>query len=236
MSSEETKPEPASPTVLQQQYDTMFKTFQAMGLNPKGDTPEDFDQWIKDYTAQTKQKQKPHGLTLPTNPPTSTSGAIPKQKTDATDTKPVVVTTSSQPPKLRSFSGGDNKNKTPYVIWRCEVRMIQKDPSYSMSQKDIAIRRSLTGSAARMVMYQDHKTIDDLLVTLDSVFGNVDNKEQILAEFYSARQKDDEDVTTWSNRLKTILGRTMEKQLVLPTEVNTMLHNMFYTGLRQDKN
>ena len=233
-STDDTKQEPTSPTVLQQQYDTMFKTFQMMGLNPKGDTPEDFDQWIKDYTAQTRQKQETHGLTLPTDPPTSATGTIPKQRTYAMDTKPVVYTTSSQPPKLRSFSGGDNKGETPYDIWRYEVRMIQKDLSYSTTQKDLAIRRSLTGSAARMVMYQDHKTIDDLLATLDSVYGNVDNKEQILAEFYSARQKDDEDVTTWSNRLQEILGRAVEKQLIMPKEVNNMIHNMLYTGLRPE--
>ena len=47
-----------------------------------------------------------------------------------------------------------------------------------------------------MVMYQDHKTIDDLLGTHGSVYGNVDNKEHIIAEFYSAHQKDDENFTT----------------------------------------
>jgi hypothetical protein len=43
---------------------------------------------------------------------------------------------------------------------------------------------------------------------------SVDNKEQLLAEFYSAIQRDDEDVTTWSNRLPDILDKGLDKGLV----------------------
>ena len=42
---------------------------------------------------------------------------------------------------------------------------------------------------------------------LDSAYGRADNKEQLFAEFYSTRQRDDENVTTWSNRLQDILGK-----------------------------
>lgn len=223
--------EPVSPTALEQQF-TMFKTFQAMGLNPKGDTPEDFDEWIKSYVHRSKEVDvKPpramqHSLTLPT----TDTGAIPRSGKVTTS-----VTTTSHPPKIRTFSGGDNKGETPYDIWRYEVEMIRKDPSYTVAQKDFAIRRSLAGSAARTIMYQGlEQSIEEILVTLDSVYGSVDNKEQLLAEFYSARQKEDEDVTTWSNRLQEIIGRGLEKKVIKHQEVNTMLHNMLYTGLRQD--
>lgn len=33
----------AEPEKIKEQYDAMYSTFQAMGLNPKGDTPEDLD-------------------------------------------------------------------------------------------------------------------------------------------------------------------------------------------------
>ena len=56
----------------------------------------------------------------------------------------------------------------------------------------------------------------------------VDNKEQLLAEFYSARQRDDEDVTTWSNRLQDILGKGLEKGLVDYRDMNAMLHAMLW--------
>ena len=83
-------------------------------------------------------------------------------------------------------------------------------------------------------MYQGQKPIDKILDVLDSVYGTVDNKEHILAEFYSARQRDDEDVTTWSNRLQDILGKGLEKGLVDYRDMNSMLHAMLWRGLRQE--
>ena len=122
-----------------------------------------------------------------------------------------------------------------YDIWRYDVKMALMDPSYTKEQKEFAIRRSLTGSAARLVMYQGHaKPIDKILDVLDSVYGTVDNKEQLLAEFYSARQRDDEDVTTWSNRLQDILGKGLEKGLVDYRDMNYMLHAMLWRGIRQE--
>jgi hypothetical protein len=113
--------------------------------------------------------------------------------------------------------------------------MALMDPSYTKEQKEFAIRRSLTGSAARLVIYQGHdKPIGKILDVLDSVYGTVDNKEQLLAEFYCARQRDDEDVTTWSNRLQDILGKGLEKGLVDYRDMNAMLHAMLWRGLRQE--
>ncbi|VDI08752.1 Hypothetical predicted protein [Mytilus galloprovincialis] len=113
--------------------------------------------------------------------------------------------------------------------------MMLMDPSYSKQQKEFAIRRSLTGSAARLVMHQGmEKPIDQIMEVLDSVYGTIDNKEQLLAEFYSARQREDEDVTTWSNRLQDILGKGLGTGIVSHQEMNSMLHAMLWTGLRQE--
>lgn len=236
MASEST---PLSPSALQQQFDTMFNTFKVMGLNPQGDTPEEFNNWIKEYAAKSKDQDKKPPDTKPPllqfNFDKSTAGAIPKTTSHQNkhlETQPMY---SAHPPKLKSFSGGDNKGETPYDIWRYEVKMLQKDLSYTQSQKELAIRRALTGSAARTIIYQGlDKSIDELLATLDSVYGNVDNKEQLLQDFYSAKQKEDEDVTSWSNRLQEIIGRGVDKGLIQQAEVNNMLHNMLYTGLRQE--
>ncbi|CAG2189653.1 FAB1 [Mytilus edulis] len=129
------------------------------------------------------------------------------------------VTMSSYAPKVRNFSGGENKGKIAYDIWRYDVKIAFKDPTYTKTQKDCAIRRSLSRSAAQI---------------LDSVYGSVDNKEQLLSEVYSARQKEDEDVTTWNNRLQDILGKGIEKGIIPYHEMNTMLHAMLWTELRQE--
>lgn len=207
------------------EYEKMFLTFQAMGLNPKGDTPEELDKWIQNYiySKDTKPIQPIHSLTLPNTTP----AAIPK--------KTVTSTLSPYPPKIRSFSGGDNKAEVSYDVWRYEVNITLKDPTYTREQKDFAIRRSLTGSAARMIIYQGlEKPIENLLETLDSVYGGVQSKEQLLAEFYGARQKEEEDITAWSARLEDILGKGLEKGIIKHTEMNTMLHSMLWTGLRQE--
>ena len=151
------------------QFQMMFKAFHAMGLSPQGSTAEELDKWITNYNI--KKEQKPtvgHSLTLPT---TIDDAAVrPKIKHQH------ATAISSYPPKVRVFSGED-KIETSYDIWRY-VKMALMDPSYSKEQKEFAIRRSLTGSAARLVMYQGHdKPIDKILDVLDSVYGTVDNKE-----------------------------------------------------------
>ena len=222
--------QPTSPLPpAMEQYIGMFKTFQAMGLNPKGDTPEEFEKWIQDYIASKKKKE----TTAAYIPPPVAPLTMPPDTGVKPKTKP--VTTPSYPPKVRSFSGGDNKGDTPYDIWRYDVKIALMDPSYTKEQKEFAIRRSLTGSEARLVIYQGlDKPLEDILETLDSVYGSVDNKEQLLSEFYSARQKEDEDVNTWSSRLEDIVGKGLEKGILQHSEVNTMLHAMLWTGLRQE--
>lgn len=113
--------------------------------------------------------------------------------------------------------------------------MVLKDSGYTTEQNDFAIRRSLTGSAARIVMYQGpDKPLSDILETLVSVYGSVENKQQLLSEFYGARQREDEDITAWSGRLEKIIGKGLEKGIVRQNEVNSMLHLMLWTGLRQE--
>ena len=208
-------------------YDQMLKTFKAMGLNPKGDNPAELDKWIKDYIAHSKDE---HHDTRPKVPalslPSEGTGAIPKTKS---------VNLSPYPPKIRTYSGGDNKGEVAYDIWRYEVKMLLKDSGYTKEQKEYAIRRSLTGSAARMLIYQGlDKPLNDILEALDSVYGSVDNKEQLMAEFYSAKQREDEDVSEWSARLENIMGKGLEKGIIEHSEVNNMLHGMLWGGLRDD--
>ncbi|CAG2222986.1 unnamed protein product [Mytilus edulis] len=99
-----------------------------MGLNPKGDTAEDLDKWIKGLYRAPRKNTK--------------TGAVLKVAPKPT------VTMSSYAPKVRNFSGGDNKGEIAYDIWRYDVKIALKDPTYTKTQKEFAIRRSLSGSAA----------------------------------------------------------------------------------------
>lgn len=53
-----------------------------------------------------------------------------------------------------------------------------KDFGYIREQKDFVIRRFLIGFVIRMIMYQGlDKLLLDILEILDSVYGNIENKE-----------------------------------------------------------
>ena len=74
-----------------------------------------------------------------------------------------------------------------------------------------AIRRSLKGDAGRVVMGLGSRAdIADILHKLTSVYGEVDDKETLMSEFYGSKQMKDEDVTTWSCRLENIIGRALK--------------------------
>ena len=40
-------------------------------------------------------------------------------------------------------------------------------------------------------------TVNEILYKLDSIYGLVEEREPLLAKFYSAKQQENEDVATW---------------------------------------
>lgn len=105
-------------------YERMLHTFQSMGLNPKGNNPAELGQWMKDYIAQTKDippgasKVEQTGVrqdVKPKIPPLS----LPSEGSSISRTRSV-TTLSPYPPKIRTFSVGDNKGDTTSDIWRYE--------------------------------------------------------------------------------------------------------------------
>lgn len=173
------------------------------GQNKLGETKDVQSDKKKDvqFDVQKDVKPKVKPLSFPSDGIGSSTGSLSRSRSS--------TTLSPYPPKLRTFSGNENKGETTYDIY--EVKMLMKDSGYTREQKDFAIRRSLTGPAIRMIMYQGlDKSLLDILETLDSVYGNIENKEQLLEDFYSASQRDNEDVSAWSNRLEEIIGKGLE--------------------------
>nr|KAG5690731.1 hypothetical protein BaRGS_022422 [Batillaria attramentaria] len=74
-------------------------------------------------------------------------------------------------------------------------------------------------------------TLEDLLAKFDSIYGTVQQKESVLAQFYSARQREGEDVATWSCRLEDLLMQAESLGKVEPADRNDKLRTMFWTGL-----
>lgn len=108
----------------------ILKTFQEMGLNPKGDNLTELDQWIKDLYQRMNSKMSNQMFPI----------TFINRKTSITRTNSTILLLYFS--NVRNFSGGDNRRETAYYIWRCEVKMLMKESGYTRQQKDYAIRRS----------------------------------------------------------------------------------------------
>ena len=75
-------------------------------------------------------------------------------------------------------------------------------------------------------------TVDEIVYKLDSIYGLVEEREPLLAKFYSAKQQENEDVATWWCRLEDLLSKTLVQGLVNPDDENDMLRNMFWSGMK----
>ncbi|KAL3841536.1 hypothetical protein ACJMK2_019663 [Sinanodonta woodiana] len=191
-----------------EEVQNILGAFKALKVKPKADTPEDFAKWMADFTGS--------------------MGAFPVKEEPASSHATASIASGhihvTFPHELRiSVFSGDSKSEASYELWRYEVTCLQQG-SYPHDQVSRAIRRSLRGEAGRITMrLGPTASISEILSKLDSVYSNVDLKETLLADFYSARQKDNEDIATW----------TVQKGLVKTSETNDMLKAMLWTGLKQ---
>ena len=160
-----------------------------------------------------------------------TAGSTVKQKETAV---PKTPTPFYKPPLRLSVFSGDKKSDVSYDLWKYEVICLMKEAE-SMETVLQSIRRSVKGEAAHVVMRLGvSASVDEILHKFDSIYGNVMEKEDVLAEFYSAKQREDETCSAWSCRLEEILNRAMMIGKVQSHASNEMLRTMFYKGMRQD--
>ena len=169
-----------------EEIEQLVNTLSAMKIKPKAESPADLLGWMTGIVDVGKE-----------------SGAIPKTPIKTELPKDTMdLTPSFKPPiRIAVFSGG--RNDSSYELWRYEVTCLRKE-GYAIETIMNAIRRSLKGEPANVMMRLGPAcSIEEILLKFDSIYGNVLGTEDILAEFYSARQKSDEDCAAWSVRLKT---------------------------------
>ena len=204
----ESTAETSSDTMSKEEIDQLVKTLSKMKMKPKADTPEDLMKWMSSLvgtkapvaessTAKTEHPVHPHKETGEYHLP------------------------FKQPIRISTFSG-DGKCETSYELWRYEVTCLMKE-GHSKEAIMMAIRRSLKGEPANILMRLGSiEAIEEILWKFDSIYGNVMETEDILAEFYSARQKSDEDCSAWSIRLEGLLNQAVRKGKISPANSNEM--------------
>jgi hypothetical protein len=196
----------------------LLQAIKAIGIQPKTDTPQDFERSMKEYFRQKEEfnDKKSHSLTLPPD-------VRSKQK---------IQPAPYQPPKINIFTGSGNKSESTYELWRYDIECLLRDKSIYKDTIHTAIRRSLRGQADAVVMrLGPEASIEELLHKLDSIYGNAANRVDILKELYGAEQRNDENVINWNCRLEDIMGRARDMGAIHPSEVKRML---LWNGLRKD--
>ena len=99
-----------------------------------------------------------------------------------------------------------------------------------------AVRRSLRGTAAEMLIHMgEGASTERLLEKMEAVFGDVKTEEQLLEEFYSAKQAPSETVAMWGCRLEEIVRKAQRKQAIEEPAVEPMLRTKFWSGLNSDR-
>ena len=195
----------------EEEAQNLLSSFRKLKLHPKADTPEDLLQWMSQVG---KPKQEHDDTPDRINPATLTS------------------VTLAHSPQLPYFSG-DRKGDADFDQWKHEYTwMVER---YSTKVVSEAVRRSLRGKAARVAMHVDkNASLDTLIAKLDSVFGYVHTEQNIMAQFYTAKQGPDESVAEWSCRLEDIVVQAVALGKVQSEQTEEMLRNSLWAGLRSE--
>lgn len=188
----------------------IIEAFEALKLKPKCDTPEDLKKWLEEK---------------------SQLGAAVKIKTEQTDetTKQYVNF-----PRISTFSGSP-RGETSYELWRYEIQCLLNEKVYRHDQILQAIRRSVKGEAANILMrLGPGATIDNIIQKMNSIYDTIDSCQRILGQFYSAQQEENENVSDWGCRLEQIINKAVMHGEVRHSQVENMLRQAFWDGLRSD--
>lgn len=182
----------------------LVKAFKDLGLNPKYDTPEELEKWLKEMA---DRKTDTKSTTVHTNQPrlsffygeNATKGEVDYEQWRY-EVKSLL---------LEETYKGD-------MIMQAIRRSVRGEASRILMRLGTGV------------------DIETILEKFESVYGTVDTKEELLAKFYSAKQGDSEDITAWSCRLEDLLSRVVEQGMISHHDSEEMLRTKFWAGLRQD--
>lgn len=204
----------ASKMSSEEERKKVMDLFAEMGAKPKGDTPDELRAWMKEYLDSQDEVRGETG----TETPRRVQGA-------------------AEAGRLRlsvTFSGDETaKGDCKYDLWRYEVDCLIQDGTHSEETLRHVIRRSLKGDAAHVLKrMRANPSVPKILEKFDTVYGIVETGEESLSEFYSARQRDTEDVSAWGCRLEELLDRAVNAGVVRDRDTDEMLRKRFWAGLR----
>lgn len=131
-------------------------------------------------------------------------------------------------PRISTFSGSA-KGETNYEFWRYEIQCLVSEKVYREDQILQAIRRSVKGEAANVLMrLGTSASIDEIIHKMNSIYDTIDSGQRILGQFYSAEQEENETASQWGCRLEQLINKAVLRGEVEKSNVDEMLRHAFW--------
>lgn len=135
--------------------------------------------------------------------------------------------------RLRAFSGKSPRppNEPDFDTWRASVDFLLNDPSISDLHRTRKILDSLLPPAADVVKHVHPPALPAAyLEILESVYGSVEDGDELLAKFMSTCQNQSEKPSGYLHRLQVILSTTIRRNGIMETERDRYLLKQFCRG------
>lgn len=135
--------------------------------------------------------------------------------------------------RLRSFSGKVPRpvNEPDFDTWRASVDLLLTDPSISDLHKTRKILDSLLPPAADIVKHVSPNSLPAVyLELLESVYGSVEDGDELLARFMSTLQNNGEKPSTYRHRLQVLLSTSIRRGGISESERDRCLLKQFCRG------
>ncbi len=135
--------------------------------------------------------------------------------------------------RLRSFSGKIPRppNEPDFETWRASVKFLLDDPSVSDLSRTRRILDSLLPPAADVIKHVSPQSSPSVyLELLESVYGSVEDGEELLAKFMTMLQNQGEKPSSYLHRLQVMLSTAVRRGGIAESERDRCLLNQFCRG------
>lgn len=127
----------------------------------------------------------------------------PKKQNTGYQYNPSVQTIDTTPKTIKNFSGNKSLvgGEVNFRRWHRSAIRVLEDKELSDSQKRRIIFKSLVGKADDAIEIYRHEPLSIILETLKSIFGKVDDVEDLRAEYHQRYQFDTETASEYLTEL-----------------------------------
>lgn len=135
--------------------------------------------------------------------------------------------------RLRPFSGRFPcpNSELDYDTWRANVDLFLTDPSMSDLHRTRKILDSLLPPATDVIKHVSPQALPSVyLQLLGSVYGSVEDGDELLAKFMETLQNNDKKPSDYLNRLQVILSAVVRRGGITESEQNRYLLKQFCRG------